>query len=165
MEKLHHQVQGEIDADLQSSLADPVFVSDVWQVSLLSDETLNDSDKTFVVPADTEYQILWIWVEFSATATVGDRQIVIEVQDTGADVIAQWARAGVVQAANLVRFYLFAPAVADLTGFRDLDFLSTPIPPTSFLQAGDILRIYDNNAVDAAADDMIIQMQIGSRAV
>ena len=138
---------------------------DTWRVTLQSDVDLNDSDKNFVTPAATEQQIFWIWVEFTSTATAGDRQLVIEVQETGADVIGHWARAAIVQTASLTRNYLFAPAMADLSAWRDTDYLTTPIPPPAFLQAGDILRIYDNNAVDAAADDMIIHIQYGARAV
>jgi len=136
-----------------------------WAVASLSDETADDSDKTFTVPAAKEYQILWIWVEFTSTATAGNRQLVIELQDAAGDVIAQAARAGVIQAASLSRNYLFAPAVADMVTFRDTDYTTCPIPPTVFLGAGQKIRIYDKAAVAAAADDMIVQMQVASRSV
>ncbi len=146
------------------ALDDPLPVTGDWRVSLINDETANDSDKTFTVPADTEYQILWIWVEFT-TGAGADRQLEVEIQDTGTDVIATWAIPSVVQGAAITRNYLFAPGVVDLAGFRDTDFISTPIPVAAFLQEGDILRIFDNNVVDVAADDMIVQIQIASRAV
>ena len=152
-------------ADVDVGAANPVPVSDDWRVSLQADETADDSDKTFTVPASTEWQILWIWVEYTSTAAAGDRQLEIQVQDAAADVIANLARAGVVQAASLTRYYQFGPGLADLGAFRDTDYLTTPIPPTTILQAGDILRIYDNNAVAAAADDMICQVKIASRTV
>ena len=139
--------------------------SEIWRINILSDEDANDSDKIFDMPADEEWQILWIWVELTTTADVGDRQLVIEVQDDTDDVIAQLARASSVQAASLTRYYLFAPAVADMPGFRDTDYLSTPIPPTTFLQTGNTLRIWDNNAIAAAADDMIVHIQYASRGV
>jgi hypothetical protein len=145
--------------------ANPIPSTEAWRVSLIADELDNDSDKTFTVPALTEYQILWIWVELTTTATVGNRQMVIQVQDSASDVISTWALASVVQAASIARNYLFAPGVADQLGFRDTSFLTTPIPVTSFLQAGDIIRVYDNKAIDAAADDMIVQMKIASRLV
>lgn len=140
-------------------------ISDIWRTSLLADEALNDSDKTFTVPAATEYQILSIWVEFTSDSNVGNRQLVIEIQDSATDVIARWAIAGTVQAEDLVREYLFAPGVSDLAVFRDTSYLSTPIPATSFLGAGDIIRIYDNNAVAAGTDDMVVQMKIASKDV
>ena len=142
----------------------PVEIRDSWRVTLVSDETLNDSDKSIPVPASAEWQVLWLWVEFASTATVGDRQIVIEIQDSAADVIAQ-IRAGITQAASLTRYYMFGPSMADMFVVRDGDWIMTPLPPTLILQTGDIIRIYDNNAVDAAADDMVIQMQIAARTV
>jgi hypothetical protein len=142
-----------------------ISVSSDWRISLLSDVALNDSDKSFTVPAATEYQILWIWVEYTSDANAGDRQLQIQVQNSGADVIADWARAGDVQAASLTRNYLFGAAVSDLGTFRDTDFMTTPIPAGGFLQAGDILRVFDNNAVAAATDDMIVHIKIASRSV
>jgi len=143
----------------------PTPVRDTWRISALEDLTADDSDKTFTVPASIEYQILWIWVELTSDATVGDRQLEIEVQNSGADVIAEWARAGIVQAASLTRNYLFAPAISDLGTFRDTDYLTTPIPSGGFLQAGDILRVFDNNVVAVAADDMIVHIKIASRSI
>ena len=141
-----------------------LVVSDAWTPTLRADETANDSDKTLTVGASTEEQVLWIWVELTTTATVGDRQIVVELQDSDADVIGQW-RAGQVQAASLTRYYCFAPSNADLLAFRDTDYLMTPFPPSVILPAGYIIRVYDNNAVDAAADDMVIQCMVARRSV
>ena len=138
-------------------------VVDTWVPTLRADEAADDSDKSFAVPASTYEQVLWIWVELTTTATVGDRQIVVELQDSAADVIAQW-RAGAVQAASLTRYYCFAPANADLTAFRDTDYLMTPIPPTIILPAAYIVRVYDNNAVAAAADDLIVQYMCARRS-
>jgi len=140
-------------------------VDDGWTVGTISDTDTNDSDKSFTVPASTERHILSIWVEYASTATVGDRQLVVEVQKAGPDVTAHWARAGVVQAASLTYYYEFAPGLADLTAMRDTDYLTTPIPVTSILKATDILRVYDNNAVAAAADDMVVHIQYADRSV
>lgn len=138
----------------------PVYITeDNWSFTLVSDETVDDSDKTFTVPAATTYQILWIWVEYTSTAVAGNRQLEIQILDSGADVIGEY-RVSVVQAASLTRYYMFAPALADLLGFRDTDYLMTCIAPTTFLPAGYALRVWDNNAVDAAADDMIVQIMV-----
>jgi len=151
-------------ADTDVGPANPVPVVDTWTVALVSDEVANDSDKIITVTAAQLWHILWAWVEFTTTATANDRQIVIEIQDAATDVIAQF-RVGAVQAASLTRYYMFAPALADLTAFRDTDYLMTPLPPTMLLTAGQIVRIYDNNAVDAAADDLVIQMQYAWKTV
>jgi len=147
------------------SAANPVNSLDSWRVSLVADETADDSDKViYTVPADTEAQVLWIWVELTSTATAGDRQLVIEIQDVANDVIGQF-RAGAVQAASLTRYYQFGASMADLQAFRDTDYLMTPLPPGLILLEGDQVRVYDNNAVDAAADDMVCQMQLATRSI
>ena len=53
----------EVGGDPVSS-TNPVNIIDSWRVGLQSDETLNDSDKTFTVSANQEWQILWVWVEY-----------------------------------------------------------------------------------------------------
>jgi len=140
-----------------------VIIDDGWAPSLQSSETDDDSDIKLTVPASTIWRIQSIWVELVATADVGDRQIVVEIQDASDDVIAQF-RAGAVQAASETRYYMFSPQVGDVTSFRDTDYLSTPIPPL-ILPAGYDVRVYDNNAVAAAADDMVVQMMVEARTV
>lgn len=136
-----------------------------WVPTLISDETVNDSDKSFITPAASQDQVAWIWVEFvTADDQGGVRQIVVELQDNAADVIGRWIP-GITQAANTTREYCFAPSNADLTAVRDGTWLMTPIPPTIILPAGFIVRVYDNNAVAAAADDMVVQMMIFRRTV
>lgn len=142
-----------------------LFQSLNWSIASLDNETADNSDKTFTVPTAKEYQILWIWVEYTSTATAGNRQLCIEIQDAAGDVIAQAARVGTVQTASLTRNYLFAPAAADLLAFRDTDYITTPLPPTLFLSAGQKVRVYDKAAVAAAADDMVVQMQVATRSV
>jgi hypothetical protein len=136
-----------------------------WRPYLYADEDLNDSDKIITVPDGVEWQVLWIWVELTTTAAVGNRQIVVEIQDVATDVIAQPARARATQAASLTRYYLFGQSLAMDAAFYDTDYLCTPIPPTLILKEGDIIRIYDNNAVAAAADDMVVQIQYAGRSV
>lgn len=134
-----------------------------WSPELKVDESLNDSDKTFTVTASEEWEIQSIWVELTTTATAGNRQIVIEIQDSSSDVIGQY-RAGIAQAASLTRYYMFSPHAEGLTAFRDTDYLSNPIAPLC-LPASYVIRVYDVAAVDAAADDMNVQMMIKKRSV
>ena len=103
-----------------------------------------------------EWIIKSIWLEVATDATVGDRQIVVEIQDTVDDVVAQW-RVGIIQTASLTRYYYLAPGLPNMTAFIDTDYLSGPIPEWH-LPAGYDIRIYDNNIVAAAGDDIIIQM-------
>ncbi len=137
--------------------------SEDWRSSIQTDGTLNDSDKTFVVPADQEWQILNVWVALATSVDVGDRQIAVQLQDA-AGIAAGEVRAGAVQATTITRYYNFSPPCADLFGFRDTDFLMTPLPfwvlpPTT------ILRVYDNAAIAAGADDMIVRVMVALRTV
>ena len=136
-----------------------------WVTSTLSDVIADDSDKSFAVPAATEQQVLWIWVEYLTDATAGNRQLVVEIQDAAADVIGRW-KAGIVQAVSQTTYtYCFAPSNADLTALRDSDYIMTPLPPTLILPAGYIIRVYDNKAISAAADDMVVKIHVARRTV
>lgn len=141
------------------SSASPLFVSDRWAVKLVNSETANDSDKHFTVLAGQMYQVLWVWVEYASSAAAGTRQLVLEIQDAAADVVAQF-RVGVTQAASLTYYYMFGPSLADLTAVRDTDYVMTPIPPTLILPEGYRVRVYDNNNIAVAADDMVVQMGV-----
>jgi hypothetical protein len=131
---------------------------------LQSEETLNDSDKTLTVPAGSEWEVLSIYVELVTTATVGNRQMAIYFTDEADDIIGQ-VRAGAVQAASLTRFYQFAAGLPDLAAFRDTDWLSTPLPAGLVLPAGYKIRVFDKAAIDAAADDMDVQVMVKERLV
>lgn len=146
------------------AVANPVPVKDIWTVALTVDEDANDSDKTITVTASQLWQILSIRVELVTTATVGARQIEIQVRDTADDIVLNIVP-GLTQAASLTHYYSFAPSFPDLTSVRDTNYVFTPIHPTLLLPAGYDLRIWDNNAVDAAADDMDIQIMYAYKAV
>ena len=125
--------------------------------TLKVDEAANDSDKTFTVAAGEYWEFLSIWIELITTATATVRQIELEWGD-GGDIIGR-LQAGVTQDASLTNNYLFAPGLPDLTSLRDSLFLMTPMPKI-ILPAGFTLRVFDNNAVDAAADDMVVQAMV-----
>lgn len=135
-----------------------------WQISTTEDITSNDSDKIFTVPANTEWQLLWIWVEYTSSATSGSRLLEIQLQSSGSNVIAQW-QTGVTQNENLTYKYLFATGVPDLKTIRDSGFVMTPLMGASFLSAGQKLRIWDNVARDASADDMIVRFEYGYHTI
>lgn len=144
--------------------ANPVHAVDTWEIVLVSHETENDSDKEYTLPAGYIYQVLSIRVEYTSTATVGDRQLALQLLDTDDDVVEEY-RPHLTQAASLTYNYQFAPGLAQDTAIYDTDHCTTPLPPTFIIPAGYDLRIYDNNAVAAAADDMVIQMRLARRAV
>jgi hypothetical protein len=133
-----------------------------WRITLTQDTNTDDSDKIFTVPENYEWQILWIWVEYTSSGTAGARQLEIQIQDASSNTIAQF-QAGVTQNEGLTYKYLFGIGVPDLTTMRDTDNVTTPLPAATFLSEGQKIRIWDNNTLDPTADDMIIRMQYASR--
>ena len=51
-----------------------LVVAPAFILGLSAEESANDSDKSFAVPASTEWIIKSIWVELTTTGTGGDRQ-------------------------------------------------------------------------------------------
>ena len=132
-----------------------------WVAMVQADEALDGSDKTITVTAGRDWMIQSLRAELTTTATVGNRQIAVQIRDDSDDVIAE-VRAGATQTASLTRSYHFGPHLPDLTSFRDTDWISTPIDPL-IVPAGYDIRIFDNNAVDAAADDLVVRLAILER--
>jgi hypothetical protein len=138
--------------------------ADSWRVGLIEDTNPNDSDKTFTVPVNKEWQILWVWVEYTCTATYGVRQIEIQLQTSSSNIMGQLP-AATPQDQSLTYKYLFGIASQDMTSPRDFDYITTPLPAGTFLSAGQKIRIWDNKVRDPSADDMIIRMQYAQRTV
>jgi hypothetical protein len=133
-----------------------------WRIGILENETTDDSDKIFTVPYNTEWQVLWIWIEYTSTATSGSRRAEIQFQSSGSSVIAQW-QAGAEQDISLTYKYLFGTGVSDLLAVRDSNYIMTPLMGASFLSEGQKIRIWDNKQIDATGDDMIVRMEYGYR--
>jgi len=155
------------DADSPGYVQGTVALDDGWTVAGIEDSTANDSSKQWEIPAGQEWQILGIGVQYASSGDAGDRQLEVCVQRAGAGFtpIMTWARAGVTQAASLTYEYFFAPGVPDLTSERDTTFVSTPLPVTSLLKAGDVLRVWDNAEIAPAADDMSCYISYAWKAV
>ena len=125
--------------------------------TLLSDVEANDSDKKFTVPDGTIWRVESIKVQLISTATGGDRQLLIEIQDAADLVIAEYI-AQITQAASLTRDYMFGAGLEPMTSvigtrvFCQLPSTGLIFPP------GFGIRVYDEAAVDAAADDMTVQI-------
>ena len=120
------------------------------------DATLNDSDKTITVPAGRLWWLHYVYALFTTTATVGNRRIALQIGSSGG-IHTYEVSAGAVQAAGLTRIYSFAPAVPQAGAFIDLT-INIPIPTRALIAAGGLVRIVDNNAIAAAADDLDIRL-------
>lgn len=123
-----------------------------------SDTGLNDSDKTFTVSASRIWEILWIRAELITTATAGGRRMRIEFQDASANLL--FSRVALnTQVASATETYNFLPGINDASETVVTAHL-VPMPARSLLPAGYVIRIYDNQAIAAAADDLSIEMMV-----
>jgi len=133
------------------------FVYPGGKLVLTADETLNDSDKNIYVPTGKRWLLLHIRIEFTATATLGNRTLRIEVRDAADDII--WESEILQIAASQMGIMQFAPGLVRTT--NDLPVANVTVMsacPAFILDAGYYLRIRDGAAVDVAVDDMIIQL-------
>lgn len=122
------------------------------------DSTADDSDKSWVVPDDEIWRLNWAHLILVSTATVGNRQILMRVDDPNGNMLFD-THAGNVQAASVTRHYLFLQGIYRETSFVDGE-LQVPFPQDCWLGPGFTLRFYDATAVDAAADDMTVTFQV-----
>ena len=102
-----------------------IYIRPFGSPDLQVEETANDSDKTITVPAGEEWVVEWLWAELTTDATVGNRQLEVQILDDAADVIGEVAT-GIVQAASLTRYYLFAPNVTELAAFSPKTLTAQP---------------------------------------
>lgn len=132
----------------------------------MRDATLNDSDKTFTVPAGKIWCVIAFHAELVATATVGNRNIQVSIGN-GAAAIWSMTRSGNIAASatgavrGFVHGYNSATAgnVPLLDGSATAGATSSSPIPELYLPAGYTIHIWDVNAVDAAADDMTVVLQ------
>lgn len=121
--------------------------------TLKTDVAANDSTKDFTVPAGKIWHILHAFVTLVTTATVGNRLVTLSVYKAdGTTCVARFR--SVAQAASLTKEYMYAP------GLNTAEFatIQNALPDDMPIPAGYIVRIADDSAVDAAADDLSIQM-------
>lgn len=125
---------------------------------LISDEALNDSNKTITIPANKTWEILSIWIEYISTATVGNRSLGIEFLDSSSDIFFS-VSTGILQAASLTRKFTFAFNLPRETAFFSTNRLYHPLP-LIFLPSDFNIVFKDTSSIDAAADDMIIHIMV-----
>lgn len=137
------------------------MVSDAWVAATVKDEAMSDNDKSLIVPTNYEWNLAFSYVTFVTAAAEGNRQLAMQVIDTDGTVVGETV-AGLVQTASVTGYYQFGPALADLTAFRDVNYLMTPIPPDILLNPTEQLRFFDRNNV-SATDSVIVTTRVKRR--
>lgn len=116
-----------------------------WNVFSHLKESSADNDYAKGMASDERWKITSIRVDYTATVTVGDRRLALELSyslDTYLFVLAN----GVIAASENVDV-MFGKGLADYT--ITSTFISVPTPELWVPDAGGI-RVYDVNAVDVA---------------
>jgi hypothetical protein len=126
---------------------------------VITEYTFNDSNKDIIVPAGRLYKLEWAYAFLIATATVGNRQMILEMIDTDGSTVLALARAGAVQTATQANTYNFAPGAQRGAAFVGSQ-IDVPIMPNFMLTAAMRIRIRDSAAIDAAADDLMLVLGI-----
>jgi hypothetical protein len=125
------------------------------------DATLNDSDKSFTVPANKRWYLKAIHMEVAATATVGNRLMTVTFSNGTNNI---WSSLFVGPTAAQTGVMKLFPNAQDSSTVGVVSTLTPNNPNTAYksaipemvLPAGSIIRAYDTAAIDAAADDMIV---------
>ncbi len=129
-------------------------------IKAIIDTATNDSDKTFTVPSGKQWKFLYGFIDFTTTATVGDRQIIILITDGTGNI---WRIEALnVQAASLTERYNMQSGGTSVTEDVALTHV-IPLPSIAILGSGFTIRILDSAAVDPAADDMLIRLVVEER--
>jgi len=111
---------------------------------------------TWTCPDGRNAKISWLHCAYTSDATVGNRQILLQLLDAS-DVIRMDTHAGAVQAASLVRHYLYLPGIYRETSFIDGE-LEVALPRSLVVPSGYKLKVYDSTDV-SASDAMAINFQ------
>lgn len=133
----------------------PVFIvnNPLPLLKQITDITLNDSNKTFTVPENKTWRLLYGNFVLATSADVGNRIMRVDIKDNSLNVLYT-TFASAVQAASLTEDYSlgrFATAAEPRAGSHEL-----PIPEDLFLPAGFQISIKDEAAIAATADDLTI---------
>jgi len=121
------------------------------------DDTLNNSNKSFVVPQFKRWKILAIYAKLSTTSTTGDRRMCLDIRDTSGNFLYK-VFCSSVQTASTVKEYMFVSGLyRDETTFN-LDLAIMSIPVDMILVETDILRVYDLIGIAPTADDLQVHI-------
>lgn len=119
--------------------------------------TAKGSDKTITVPTRRTYWVYSIVVDLQASATVGDRVLRVQHKNAVGDILYQGPTVPVCAANQNETLYLGVGETYSIEKRRGIvnqspsNSMSMGIPMLR-MEAGDVLRMYDAAAIDAAND-------------
>lgn len=122
------------------------------------DNSSNDSDKTFTVPDNKLWIMDLVRASLKATSTNGTRQFRLQVYDTSSNMVYRGGRIPIV--ADETGGILLQPQMTHTSDSRNESFSAGGTTDTlpRYIPAGYDVRIWDSEAVDAAADDVTVTL-------
>lgn len=151
--KTGDMLDGEITPLIVPTINQPVPL----RITQIIDVALNDSDKTLTVPSGKQWRVLYGFVQLTTTATTGNRRIEVAFRDENDNVVYRVLGFNV-QIASTTEEYIigqFGDLAESLTTVHTL-----PTPINAFLKENFSIRVFDNAAIAAAADDLTIRLII-----
>jgi len=120
------------------------------------DATANDSDKSFTTPVGKVREYLAVYLRFVTTATVGNRLLAIHLYPDGVLEMGRPFTSGTIAASLDQRYMIGFGSITDDTSSGANTLVQGA--PRCIIPAGGYLRIFDTAAVDAAADDLTVNL-------
>jgi hypothetical protein len=124
-------------------------------LTVTRDAAADDSSKDFTVPAGKIWVLSSAFIDYTCTATVGNRSVSIRFLDGSANVVMRTCVSGAMTASNAYELSLWNTAPLLQTGTqRTMPMAEMRLP------AGYVIRVFDSAAIDAAADDMLVTLHL-----
>lgn len=141
---------------------------DLSTIKIVRDATANNSSKNFPVPIGKRWEINYVQAWIACSATVGNRELIGIVWDPTTSNVLYAGKGTAAIAAAQTGQIIYAPGKTDSTTVSDLpsnigvmaDIQVNQSMPVLSLVYGQAFKVYDVNAVDAAADDLTVIFQV-----
>lgn len=119
--------------------------------------------KAVTVPNNEVWKLNYLLIRFECSASVGDRRVLIEIEDRDGNIIER-IRVRATQAATELRDYRFINNIVSEQAFHS-DKIYTAIPGDVYLDSGYTLKLSDENLIDAVGDRMTVSFQVSQAIV
>jgi len=127
------------------------------------DAALNDSDKSFTVPAGKVWEMRSVHGEIGCTGTVGNRSLMVQITN-GTDAVDSSPKTASITATQygVIKASYGGAVFSTTAGFVPRLDGTAPSAGTAYgnsvplLLPGYVVRVYDVAAIDAAADDLTV---------
>jgi hypothetical protein len=129
-----------------------VSLTGACQGVIITEDAVDDSDKTITLPTGGVYYIENIFITYTASADAGNRQVAVVVANGGVTLGIFNAVAVII--ANAVEYLNFSPHYG--TASESPATMHYCPLPVNVIEGGATIRIYDSAAIAAAADHMIV---------